>query len=155
IFSTRFGDPKFLTLIAEHPRWEMLCHHAADVANYKSPDFNFAQALENNTKNLEQVLTALKRQGCVKILLTGTVFEQKEGSGTDELRAVSPYGLSKGLTFEAFAFYASLMQLKLGKFVIANPFGPFEEGRFTTYLAQNWLIGKKAVVNTPLYVRDN
>jgi hypothetical protein len=45
--------------------------------------------------------------------------------------------------------------MRLKKFVIPNPFGPFEEPRFTHYLMQNWLAGRKATVNTPAYVRDN
>jgi UDP-glucose 4-epimerase len=40
-------------------------------------------------------------------------------------------------------------------FVIPNPFGPWEEPRFTTYLARTWLGGAVAAVNTPEYVRDN
>ena len=35
--------------------------------------------------------------------LTGSVFEPDEGEGSDDLRAVSAYGLSKGLTSEIFA----------------------------------------------------
>jgi hypothetical protein len=45
--------------------------------------------------------------------------------------------------------------MKLGKFVIPNPFGPYEESRFTTYLIQNWLQKKTALVTSPEYVRDN
>lgn len=47
------------------------------------------------------------------------------------------------------------MGLKLGKFVIPNPFGPYEEERYTSYLVKTWYQGKTAVVNTPDYVRDN
>src|SRR6202040_3800059 len=38
---------------------------------------------------------------------------------------------------------------------IPNPFGPFEEARFTAYLMRTWQSGKTAAVKTPLYVRDN
>src|SRR5262249_30790208 len=43
----------------------------------------------------------------------------------------------------------------LGKFVIPNPFGPYEEPRFTDLLMRCWREGKPAVVKTPRYVRDN
>jgi hypothetical protein len=47
------------------------------------------------------------------------------------------------------------MGIGLGKFVIPNPFGPYEEPRFTTYLAKTWLKGEVAGVKTPAYIRDN
>jgi hypothetical protein len=43
----------------------------------------------------------------------------------------------------------------LVKFVIPNPFGPYEEPRFTHYLIKSWFAGAKPQVNTPSYVRDN
>src|SRR6185436_4524078 len=43
----------------------------------------------------------------------------------------------------------------LGKFVIPNPFGPYEEPRFCNYLMQSWFKGEVPTVRTPLYVRDN
>ena len=47
------------------------------------------------------------------------------------------------------------MHFSLGKFVIPNPFGPFEEPRFCNYLIQSWFKGEVPSVRTPLYVRDN
>jgi nucleoside-diphosphate-sugar epimerase len=155
IFNCSFGDDRFLEAIASEKHWDLLCHHGADVTNYKSPDFDAVKALANNTHHIKRVLVALKEKKCRKVLLTGSVFEQGEGAGSDGLRAVSPYGLSKGLTSEAFKFYCAITDMKLGKFVIPNPFGPYEEVRFTTFLIQNWLAGKVAPVSSPAYVRDN
>lgn len=149
-----FGSESFLKLIQQKP-WALFCHHAADVTNYKSSDFNPVAALANNTENLVNVLNLLKKQSCEKVLLTGSVFEPHEGAGSDNLRAVSPYGLSKGLTFEMFRYYCSVMEIQLAKFVIPNPFGPFEEFRFTSFLVQNWFEGKEVFVSMPSYVRDN
>jgi len=154
-YGCSFGDERFVQLIAAEPSWDLLCHHAADVANYKSPDFDVSAALSNNTRNLRAVLTALADKGCRRILLTGSVFEQNEGAGSDGLPAFSPYGLSKGLTADVFRHYAGVFGLRLGKFVIPNPFGPYEEPRFTAYLMRNWFAGKTPAVNTPDYVRDN
>jgi UDP-glucose 4-epimerase len=153
-FGLSFGDEQFLSLISSEP-WDLFCHHAADVADYKSPFFDVAGAFIRNTKNLRMVLSALKEGGCLQVLLTGTVFEQNEGMGVEPSEAISPYGLSKGLTAEAFRFYTMHFGMKLGKFVISNPFGPYEEERFTTYLAKTWLKGAVAHVNAPLYIRDN
>lgn len=149
-----FGSAAFLQLI-QSQEWDLLCHHAADVTDYKSPDFNITQALENNTHNLTAVLHALQKQGCHRVLLTGSVFEPHEGAGSDGLRAVSPYGLSKGLTSQFFESYTSRLGMLLAKFVIPNPFGPYEEVRFTSFLIQNWADGKVAPVTHPAYVRDN
>ena len=39
--------------------------------------------------------------------------------------------------------------------MIPNPFGPFEEPRFTAYLMRCWFKDETAGVRTPAYVRDN
>ena len=44
-FGSSFGDEAFLRLIHEGQPWNVLCHHAADVANYKSDDFDPLAAL--------------------------------------------------------------------------------------------------------------
>jgi len=155
IFECAFGSETFLQLLKHQGPFDLFCHHAADVTDYKSPQFNFASALTSNTLNIQKVMEELKAQGCHKVLLTGSIFEQREGAGSDPLSAISPYGLSKGLTSDVFAYFTELYQIHFGKFVIPNPYGPFEEGRFTSYLAQCWLKGEKAQVSFPSYVRDN
>ncbi len=148
VFECPFGSEAFLNVI-QH-KWDILCHHAADVTDYKSPDFDAVTALKSNTLNLRSVLASFP-----KVLLTGSVFEQGEGVGSDPERAVSPYGLSKGLTADYFRYYCLEQSVSLGKFVIPNPFGPFEEPRFTSYLMHTWKKGEKANIKTPDYVRDN
>jgi UDP-glucose 4-epimerase len=155
VWDCPFGSDKLLKLIGEESGWDLLCHHAADVTDYHSMDFNVGTALSNNTKNVQEILNALAEKNCNKVALTGSVFEQQEGAGEKPLRAFSPYGLSKGLTSEVFRFWCEIMDFSLGKFVIPNPFGPFEEPRFTAYLARTWLNGDTAGVRTPSYVRDN
>jgi nucleoside-diphosphate-sugar epimerase len=150
-----FGDERFLRLLRDEGPWDLLCHHAAEVTNYKSPDFDVQAALLNNTRNLPLVLSALSTGGCRRILLTGSVFEQDEGAGSEGLPAFSPYGLSKGLTAQVFRYYTAARELHLGKFVIPNPFGPLEDPRFVTYLMKTWHARAVPVVNTPSYVRDN
>ncbi|MEY2429896.1 MAG: hypothetical protein QOJ40_2781 [Verrucomicrobiota bacterium] len=150
-----FGSASFLKVIREEGPWDLLSHHAAEVTDYKSPDFDPFRALENNTKDLGAVLSAFKQSGGKAVLLTGTVFEPDEGTGDEPLRAFSPYGLSKGLTWQVFRFYCAQAGMSLGKFVIPNPFGAWEEPRFTAYLMNTWKDGKTAQVMTPDYVRDN
>ncbi len=152
---TPFGSEAFFDLIRTGGQWDFLCHHATESANYKSPDFDLLSALHSNTLNLRSVLAAFKSTGLKAAILTGSVFENDEGKGDHPLRAFSGYGLSKGLTWQTFRFYCGEAQIPLGKFVIPNPFGPFEEPRFTAYLMKNWREGKTACVKTPDYLRDN
>jgi nucleoside-diphosphate-sugar epimerase len=150
-----FGSDAFFSLIRGGGDWDFLCHHATESANYKSADFDVLAALQSNALHLRAVLAALKNAGLRGAILTGSVFENDEGQGDEPLRAFSGYGLSKGLTWQVFRFYCGEAQIPLGKFVIPNPFGPFEEPRFTAYLMKNWRDGKIAGVKTPDYLRDN
>ena len=88
-------------------------------------------------------------------MLSGSVFEGGEGAGSQGLPDFSPYGLSKALTAQVFRYYCDPRGLSLGKFVIPNPFGPYEEPRFTAYLMKNWLAGGTPSCSSPAYVRDN
>ncbi len=152
--ATRFGDDSFLELCRDQP-WDVLCHHAADVTNYKGDDFDVAAALANNTRNVDAVLAALSGNGCRGLVATGSVFEPGEGAGSDSLPAFSPYGLSKALSWQMLTYYADRHGMSAAKLVIPNPFGPLEEPRFTHYLVKTWARGEAAGVNTPAYVRDN
>ncbi len=149
-----FGSPSFIEL-AGTGSWDLLCQHAARTGDYRNPDFDVMGATAENSNNLAAVIKAMSKRGLAGIVLTGSVFEQDEGSGETPLRAFSPYGLSKGLTWQVYRFLSQTMGFPLGKFVIPNPFGPFEEPRFCNYLVQSWFKGEVPTVRTPLYVRDN
>jgi len=152
-FGCAFGNDEFLALAKTS--FDVLCHHGAEAGDYRSPDFDPYRAAAANLHRLPEVLRALKDRGCGRLVLTGSVFEANEGAGSMPLRAFSPYGLSKTLTAAAAAFYADREGFTFEKFVIPNPFGPFEEPRFTAYLMKTWLAGETAHVQTPRYVRDN
>ena len=155
VHEVSFGTPAFVGLIEGESEWDVLCHHGADVTNYKSSDFDTVGALARNTHGSQPVLEVLVRRGCSRVVLTGSVFENDEGVGSGDGSAFSLYGLSKGLTWQVFRFQTQSLGMQLGKFVIPNPFGPFEEARFTQYLVRTWMKGEPAGVNTPAYVRDN
>jgi nucleoside-diphosphate-sugar epimerase len=150
-----FGDERFRRLVEQEGPFDLFCHHAAQVEGYKDPGFDALGAAAANTYNLRQVLELLAAGGCRGVVLTGSVFEGGAGEGSDGLPAFSPYGVSKTLTAELVRYEARRAGLGLGRFVIANPFGPFEEPRFTSYLARTWAAGQTARVGTPAYVRDN
>ena len=152
-FGCAFGNDDFLALAKTS--FDVLCHHGAQVGDYRSPDFDPYQAASANLHRLPEVLRALSEGGCGRLVLTGSVFEANEGAGSAPLRAFSPYGLSKTLTAAAAWFHADREGFTFEKFVIPNPFGPFEEPRFTAYLMKTWLAAETARVQTPRYVRDN
>lgn len=150
----RFGDVRFLELVGSGG-FDAICHHAADVTNYKSPDFDAVGALANNVAGLGGVLESFKGNGGSAFVLTGSVFEGGEGAGSEGLPHFSAYGVSKALTAEVAAFECSCREIPFGKFVVPNPFGPLEEPRFTAYLIKTWAKGETPCVKTPAYVRDN
>lgn len=146
-----FGTQPFIEL-ARGGRFDLLCHHAAQVRDYRSPDFDIAAAVAANTHNLRTVLA----DGAFRaVVLTGSVFEGNEGVGNMPLVAFSPYGLSKALTAQVVEYRCIEAGVGYGKFVIPNPFGPLEEPRFCAYLMRAWKAGDTAKVNTPSYLRDN
>ncbi|WP_084241721.1 NAD-dependent epimerase/dehydratase family protein [Variovorax soli] len=154
VWGAPFGGERFVDVVSKQV-FDVLCHHAAQVGDYRSPEFDVAGALAANTRNAHHVLRLMRDKGLSKVVLTGSVFEQGEGAGEAPLRAFSPYGLSKGLTSQYFTYWCSVLQISLGKFVISNPFGPYEEPRFCGYLIKTWKNGLRAGVRTPDYIRDN
>ncbi len=83
------------------------------------------------------------------MVLTSSVFEADEGVGPEPRRHSRPYGLSKTMTSAAFRSGANRLSVPLGRFVIPNPFGPFEEPRFCDYLVRTWRAGAVPAVRTP------
>lgn len=154
LFGVSFGDDAFLAAVREGG-FELLAHHGAEVTDYRSPAFDVVGALRANTLRLPEVVQALAATGCRRVLLTGSVFEGGEGAGSQGLPDFSPYGLSKALTARTFAYWCGAAGLHLAKLVIPNPFGPWEEPRYTTYLARSWLQGQAPACANPAYVRDN
>jgi len=152
VFGLTFGEKDFLDL-CRSGNWDLLCHHAAEVGDYRSPAFDVGRAVSANMLNLSSVLQEMR--GLRGMVLTGSVFEGNEGAGTLPLAPFSPYGVSKTLTASETRHWCDRLGVPLGKFVIPNPFGPYEEPRFCAYLMKQWGSGAMAEVRTPAYVRDN
>ena len=154
VVGPRFGDDAFLALLRSRP-FDLIAHHGANVTGYKSPDFDVTAAVAANTRNIAAVLEALRQGGGRRFLLTGSVFEGGEGAGSEGLPDVSPYGRSKALTARIAGDHCRRADVHFGKFVIPNPFGAWEEPRFTGYCMRAWLKHETAVCGFPLNVRDN
>lgn len=154
IWSLEVGDQKFLDLVASGD-YDLFCHHAAEMSDYRSWSFDPLDATAKNTRSARTILRSLADRGCRRVIMTGSVFEPYEGQGDAGGRAFNPYGLSKHLTFELYRMEAELAGISIDKFVIPNPFGAYEEPRFTSYLVKEWKEGRVPGCRTPDYVRDN
>jgi nucleoside-diphosphate-sugar epimerase len=155
LWEAALNSQTLLDSVASVPHWDLLCLHGAFVTGYRERGFDVAGALRNNTEGLPRLLEQMAARGLKRVVATGSVFEADEGAGEEPRRAFSPYGLSKSVTWQVQRYWTQDLGLHLGKFLVPNPFGPFEEPRFTAYLMKTWYAGKTAEVRTPLYIRDN
>ena len=89
-FSCAFGNDDFLALTRSS--FDVLCHHDAEVGNYRSPDFDPYRAAAANLYRLPEVLRALKDRGCGRLVLTGSVFEANEGPVRSRCVPLTPTG---------------------------------------------------------------
>lgn len=148
-----FGSSRFLDVAASG--FDVLCHHAAEVGDYRNPDFDIAGAVAANTANLRQVLATMGKRAGNGVVLTGSFFEANEGAGSAPRRAFSPYAVSKALTADVVRYRCQETGIPFAKFVIPHPFGPLEQPRLGAYLAKTWRSGGTAEIKTPAYIRDN
>ena len=148
------GSDRFLDLVSQEA-FDVLCHHAAHVGDYRNPDYDVGLAFIANTYRMPQILTRMAERGLMGVVLTGTFSEQRESVGSEFKRAFNPYSLAKGLTADAVEYWCGVAGVSYGKFTLPNPFGPFEEARFCAYLVSCWKAGDVAQIRTPAYVRDN
>lgn len=148
-----YGSHSFAKLIDRG--CDVLCWHGAEVRNYRSVDFDVAGAVATNLTGIAETLSRAVAAGTSRLIYTGSVGEPGEGGGSEPDRAISPYGLSKALTWQAICGEAEQAGLAIGKFVIPNPFGMLEQERFCTYLVRAWSRDETPEVRTPDYVRDN
>lgn len=142
-------------VLDRHGPFDVFAHHAAAIENYRDPAYDVGEGVRRNTEGVRRLFRRLKEGGARRVIATGTTFEADERLSGPESLAVSPYGLSKTLTNQALRHFARWEGLDFARFVVAAPFGPWEEGRLVWSLFQAWMQGRPGVVRTPAYVRDN
>jgi len=139
---------------------DVVCLHGAKGLSGGGPniDFDVIGAVESNTFNVPGVMRNIKKAGVKKVVLTGTYFERWNGllhNGNNTNPPKNAYALSKTLTSDIIKFYCDESGIPFTKFIIPNPFGPYENKRFTTDAAMAWLDGKHFTVLDPDPNRDN
>ncbi len=154
VFETPFATARFCNLIKDH-RPDLMAHHAAQISNYREPEYDPLVGLLRNVEGLRIVTQALASSDARAIITTGTTFEAGEGGSDPVDLAVTRYGLSQSLTREVWRHETRWAGLTHGRFVIPAPFGVLEEGRLAWSLFQNWLADKPGLVRAPTCIRDN
>ena len=143
----QFGDDAFLHLL-ESESFDVYCHHGAWTKDYRGMNYDFERAFANNTRSVNNVCRHLAKNGCRKIIVSGSIFEE-----ADPL--FSPYGLVKKMTSDTIQFYGMHFGMHVSKFVIPNPFGPLDNPKVLDKLGREWLAERVARLNVPPYIRDN
>ena len=146
-----FGDERFLELIGEGGR-DLLSHHAPMSPTTRVPTSHGRRLVEQHSQPAG-VLEALRAAGGRRGAPDRQRLEGGEGAGSQGLPASPPTACPRPSRHRSFVSTAHA-GIGLGKFVIPNPFGPYEEPRFTAYLIRT---GWPATPNcsSPAYVRDN
>src|SRR5437764_14863355 len=67
-----FGSSPFLDMIASKGPFDVLCHHAAVVGQYKDPAFDAAGAAAANAHSLREVRSRRRDAGRARSVLTGS-----------------------------------------------------------------------------------
>ena len=155
VWDAPFGGDAFLDVLKTRGPFDVLALHGAEVGDYKSPTYDLEAAVRANAFNAPAVFEAARDGGASRVVLTGSVFEPGEGKGTLPLVSFSPYGTSKARTEEVMRPQIEAAGLAYSKFVIPNPFGPWEEKRFQRLVMTRWSKGEAVHIDQALYVRDN
>ena len=155
VWGVESGDLAFVQLCRAPGGWDLLCLHGAEVGEYKVADFDWRRALARNSRGYAEIFSTLAANAATAVVLTGSYFEADEGNPDGAADALSPYGLSKTLTWQACRHECLRAGLGVGKFVIPNPVGPFEEPKLVANLTREWLRGSVPRLRTPQDVGDN
>jgi UDP-glucose 4-epimerase len=150
-----FGTRAFAAALTANGPFDVLALHGAEVGDYKSPSYDLDAAVAANSLNADVMFAKAKASGAGRVILTGTVFEPDEGRGTKPRISFSPYGTSKARTAAVMRPAVEAAGLAYSKFVIPNPFGPWEERRFQRLVMTRWSKGEGVHIDQALYVRDN
>ena len=151
IENCKFGSNKYLELLKSQKNFS-LCHHSSFTQNYNDNlKFDLNLTNNNNLKNIDKVFSILK-DNCEEIILTESIFQSKYNYNLFE---TSKYSLSKSITSMVFDYYSNLYNIKLRKFIICNPWGSYEEKRFTYYLMNCWSLNKIPIIKRPYDIREN
>ncbi|MEZ5846399.1 MAG: NAD(P)-dependent oxidoreductase [Geminicoccaceae bacterium] len=148
------GSQRLLDLVDETGPFDLVCLHGADVGDFRSAGYDPLAAAARNCDGIDMLLARLARQGCRRIVVSGSLFEADEGGADGHRPAIGAYGLAKTLSWHCLRFAAERNGLAVGKVVIPHPFGPLEKPGLVSELMTSWQCGRIASIRHAARIRD-
>jgi UDP-glucose 4-epimerase len=154
-----FGSASMVAAIKKY-KPQVFINHGAAIKGYRNVDFDYLGSVALSLFNAREIFETLKQNDCKRVLHSGSIFEADEGTSnvgmTPSSHAVSIYGASKGMVWQALRYWSELTHLPMTKIVIPNPIGELENAdRMIPLFWKMWKKGDTATVRTPHLVRDN
>ena len=150
----KFGDLKFFKILKKFKKIDLFCLHSSYTKNYNNDNkFSLKKAISSNLNNIEKFLDLMKLKGA-RINYSQSIFQSLYKKNVIE-KNFSKYSISKDIVSLYLTFLCEKKRLLLSFFTIANPFGIYEEKRYTNYLIKTWNNNETVFVKTPYYFRDN
>ena len=145
-----FGSNKMLSLLAQKEmRHATLGIHGAYTIDYKNEElFQLDCAILSGIFNLEKI-TDIAKKNNQSIIYTGSAFEGGIFPPSGK------YGLSKLLTGNAIRELCNFKGISFVHFIVANPFGPFQQGRFFNHVFNSLKNGYAPDIQDPWTIQDN
>lgn len=150
IWEATFGSSEMLSLLNSSKSSEStLAIHGAYTKNYKSDSvFRLDDAIMSNSNNLELVVESCAKKK-ISIVYSTTAFQ----GGV--LPHKGKYGLSKLICGMLLRESCASKGVNFTEFIIANPFGPIQEGRFSNYIIDCVRTNQIPCLSDPWTIQDN
>jgi UDP-glucose 4-epimerase len=154
IFNSPFGSNNFLQILDR--KFDLLCLHGSYVLNYGKDTFRFSEAISQNLFRVEDVLRKVIESEVQGLIWTSSIFENaiKTDNRNADVPAWFKYALSKKMCGMSLEHLCWEKNIKFGRFVISNPFGPLQDMKIAHFLAKSFIEKQTFEVKTPDYIRD-
>lgn len=81
MWGVEVGDNRFLDLLKAES-FDLFCHHAAEVTDYRSWEFDALGATAKNTRAAREILASLAGKDCQRMIMTGSVSSPSKARAT-------------------------------------------------------------------------
>lgn len=155
VFNCPFGTNEFIELCKN--QYYGMGFHGFYMENYNNRNYKISSSLSQNLKNIESILEILQ-ENHTRIVYSSSVFENAINIEEDNNESISidwyNYAFSKKVTYLALRSLCEQCGLTCQRFVITNPFGPYEDTKFCFHLMNSIFKKDDFLIKTPFYTRD-
>ena len=155
-YNVPFGSVEFINLLDGN--FDKLCLHGAFVKGYQNNEFTFGKAVGQNLNEIDRVFEKAKQNGCHGVIWTSSIFEDAVNTDEEFLKGSAfpwlKYALSKKISYLSAREIALNSGLSFVRYVIPNPFGPYEDKKLTFHIIKSLHLGNDVSLKTPYYIRD-